>query len=104
MIRMRVNKKKCIASTDGIIVDLHRKGLDFPTIMTVRYEVDSISYEVKESVKLKSETIKLGFLPVGQKKTAVMPDATVGTTVIVMYNPSEPTESYVRDNVGKMNC
>lgn len=100
---MGVRKKRCTEMTDGIIKDVKSKGLDFPTIITVEYQVDGICYEVKESIKLKSKAIKIGFLPIGQEKTPRMGETRVGYSASVTYNPDNPAESYITYNTGKAN-
>lgn len=46
---------------NGVVVDLKIKGIDSPTIVTVEYEIEGVKYTIKETLKLKSEVIKLGF-------------------------------------------
>lgn len=85
-------------------MDIRRKGMDFPTIVTVRYEVDSETYEIRESLKLKSQGVKTGGLLLGHRKRPVLPNAAVGNPAQVAYDPERPAEAYLCDNVGKMNC
>ncbi|HHU53185.1 MAG TPA: hypothetical protein GXZ43_03790 [Clostridiaceae bacterium] len=101
---MKRKKKRCTANTTGQIVNIRSKGLDCPTIITVQYQVDNQLYEVKESIKLRSEIIKLGFLPIGQRKIPVMGNTAVGNPARVSYNPDNPSDAYLTDNIGIMNC
>ncbi len=102
---MRKKKRAlCTQVTNGIVTKLKSKGLDFPTIITVRYTVNSVTYEISESIKLKSKIIKIGFIPVGQKKYPVMPETSEGSTARVNYNPANPAEAFLTDNIGIMNC
>ena len=55
--------------TTGIVLDIKSKGHDCPTIATIEYQVNGIKYIIKESLKLKSQAIKIGVLPVAQKLT-----------------------------------
>lgn len=100
---MMKNHTDCTGIANGKIIELKVKGQDFGTIIKVQYEVSEKNYTIEESIKLKSEKIKLGFLTVGQKRTPVMKNTTVGTTVRVMFNPYAPEEAYLPDNVGKAN-
>lgn len=100
---MKIKKENCIFCIDGIVISLQSKGLDFPTLLTVRYEVNSERFEITESIKLRSEKIKLGFLTIGQKKVAMLPDVAIGSTLRVQYNPSNPAEAFLPDNTGKVN-
>lgn len=93
----------CTETTTGKIIDLKVKGQDFATIIKVQYEIDGNTYTIDESIKLKSEKIKFGFLTIGQKRVPVMGNTSVGTMVRVMYNPSAPEDAFLPDNVGKTN-
>ena len=33
-----------------------------------------------------------------------MPNTFIGGKAVVLYNPQNPQEAYLRDNVGIMNC
>lgn len=96
-------RKKCTAETFGTIVKVERKSMEMPTMITVEYIVEEATYTVKESIKLKSEIIKVGFLPIGQRKTPRMPDITVGHRAMICYNPDRPEMAYIKENVGLMN-
>lgn len=60
-------------------------------------------YAVTESLKFKSEKIKFGFLPIGQKRVPAMGKTAVGSSATVSYNPSNPTEAFITHNIGKTN-
>lgn len=98
-----MNKENCTSTIDGKVISLKSKGIDHPSIVTVEYLVNNVKYQVEESVKLKSKTIKLGFIPIGQK---LMPkiDTTVGAIVQIRYNPDKPSEAYIVGNEGNINC
>jgi hypothetical protein len=102
---MKKNKlnENCTAQTTGSVKSVKTKGQDFPTIITVTYDVNGYSYEVSESIKLKSEPIKLGFLTVGQKRVLQLGNTSVGSAVRVMYNPNNPGEAFLPDNTGIAN-
>lgn len=51
------------AETVGTVVRVRPGGVDRPTVVYVRYEVDGVSYECHETVKLSSELIRLGPRP-----------------------------------------
>lgn len=100
---MRVKKANCTQTVEGRVKELKVKGLDFPTLISVEYQVVGKSYVITESLKLKSEIIKLGFLPVGQKRIPVMGNTAVGSSATVNYNPDNPSEAYITNNIGKTN-
>lgn len=93
----------CTTEVTGTVKEVKVKGQDFPTIITVSYSVNEHAYEISESIKLKSQPIKLGFLTVGQKRVPVLGNTSVGSAVRVMYNPNNPAEAYLPDNVGIAN-
>jgi len=99
---MLLNKKKCTENVDGTVIKLKDKGIDLPTIITVEYFVDGVRYEVSESIKLKCTTVKVGFLPVGQKKYAVMGETKVGSIANVSYNPDNPKKAFITKNIGRI--
>lgn len=72
-------------------------------MIVVSYTVEGQEYQIKESVKLKSKAIKIGFLPIGQERYPAMGEIKKGTVVKVKYNSSDPARAYLVDNVGIMN-
>lgn len=94
---------RCTQVTQGRVVEIQKRGLDFPTIVIVTYEVSGVSYQISESKKYSTEIIKLGFLPIGQKKIPKLGGVLVGDLVSVSYNPACPYMAYLTDNVGKIN-
>ena len=100
---MKINKANCTQTVEGRIKDLKVKGQNFPTMISVEYQVAGNTYIVTESLKLKSEKIKLGFLPIGQKRVPVIGNTAVGSSATVNYNPSNPAESFITHNIGKAN-
>lgn len=100
---MKINKANCTQVAEGRVKELKVKGLDFPTVISVEYSVAGMSYVVTESLKLRNEIIKLGFLPIGQKKVPAMGSTSVGAATVVSYNPDNPSEAYITHNTGKGN-
>lgn len=96
-------KNKFYQSTEGTIIDIKSKGLDFPTIITVAYEVQNKQYQISESLKLKNEVIKIGFLPIGQKRTPKIKNIGIGEKVKVSYDTTSPEKAYLSDNKGIIN-
>lgn len=66
----------------------------------VSYTVDGTAYELTESAKLRSEAIKLGPIPIGQKQVPKLPTTEVGERVTVCYDPNDPSRAHLRDNEG----
>ena len=88
-------KKKCTSAATGTIVRCHSLGLDSPTLVYVEYCVDSKTYTLKESLKLKIEVDGLI-----QRKIPVLGDVKPDTKVRVFYNPMNPKKAYLPDNEG----
>ena len=105
-----MNKDKCTKEGNGIIKELKIKGLDFPSVITVEYEVNGSIYELKENLVFKrNKTIKLGFIPVGYKTKSLIElrtgvPATVGNQVKVKYDEENPRKAYLPDNDSKITC
>lgn len=67
---MKINKENCTQTVNGRVKELKVKGQDFPTMITVEYQVAGNNYVVTESLKLKSEKIKLGVLAYWAEKSS----------------------------------
>lgn len=68
----------------------------------VSYVVAGARYEITESVKMVSRSIKLGPIPIGQEQVPKLPTTEVGAAVTVCYDPNQPLRAYLRDNEGHM--
>ena len=102
--RVRAHKEQIYTgATTGTIVRVRPGSTDRPTVVCVRYEVDGTEYERRETVKLTSEAIKLGPIPIGQTKRGKIPSS-VGDTVRVSYLPTDPSKAILTDNKGLMNA
>ena len=105
LIAKRVRAKKEREYTGeavGTVVRFRMGGIDRPSSVCVRYEVDGRTYECRETVKLKSELIKIGPVPIGQRKRGKIA-MRVGSKVRVAYLPSDPSKAILADNTGLMN-
>lgn len=99
---------KCTARAVGTIHSLGKRGMDFPTTVVVSYMVAGRQFEISETLKLKSQAIRLGFLPVGQRKSPVLRTIDgqlpgVGGQVSVSYDPADPQNAFLTDNSGRIN-
>ena len=98
-----INKRNCTESTIGNVIKLRSKGTSSPTVITVQYVVDGVTFEVRETVKKKNEWIKIGLIPIGQRRIPVMGATGIGSDVSVTYNPMNPAEAFITDNKGRWN-
>lgn len=99
MSNNRINYAVC----DGIIEQFGIWGACDYWRVRVSYTVDGKTYSLTESVKLVSKTIRLGPIPIGQKKEPKLPTTEVGGRVAVCYDPEAPQKAFLRDNQGLMN-
>lgn len=99
-----MNKKKCTAVTMGTIVERRDLGFERPIVIKVQYVVDGKTYAINDTLKYRREAIKLGFLPIGQRKVPKLENNQVDTSVRVAYNPEHPDMAYLPDNKGIMNA
>ncbi|MBR4089825.1 MAG: hypothetical protein IKK28_02975 [Mogibacterium sp.] len=86
--------------TEGRVLKIVDKGFDYPWVIHVRYNVRDVEYTVKETAKLKSETIKVGKIAVGQRKTFVIGPLDVGDAVTVKYDEKNPARAIIAGNEG----
>ena len=88
---------------EGIIIDVKTKGLDRPTLMSVEYYVDGQRYEIQERVKYKRAAIKIGFIPIGQKRTPKLGSFYKGKVVTILYTSEDPQKAKLKFNEGVDN-
>lgn len=101
--RIRAHRERTYTGrTVGTIVRVRPGNIDRPTIVYVRYEVDGTAYECHETVKLTNKAIRIGPIPIGQRKLGKIPSR-VGCTVPVAYLPEDPSKAILVGNSGLMN-
>ena len=99
--QQQINK----AITIGQVVYCKSKGLDFPTVIRVQYQVNGIIYELEDTVKYEVRVLKkLGPIPIVTQNYPVMGNHTVGTQVSVTYNVDNPAQAYLTHNIGWINA
>ena len=87
----------------GTVTNLSRKGIDRPTVVTVEYQANGQLWHVSESLKLRSEAILIGKIPIGQRKTPVLGRVEIGDTLPVRYCPEAPSIALIEGNEGHWN-
>lgn len=102
--KSRREKKKASYTgiTQGIIQKIVFKGLDHPWVIYVRYNVNGVNYEIKETAKLKATAIKIGKVPIGQRKTFVLGQVKEGDYVEIRYDKKEPRKAIIYKNNGSL--
>ncbi len=95
-----MNKKIYTAQTKGTIIKSLLASTETPRL-TVSYTVDGRDYTLTENVTSKSETIKIGFIPIGQRKIWQVKKVNVGEELEIVYDPSNPNKSHIKGNDGK---
>lgn len=104
-VNKTIKKRKRLVyteSTQGTVLKIVNKGLDSPWVIYVSYSVNGISYEIKETAKLKSQTIKMGPMPIGQKKTFVLGPIKERDSVTIYYDCKDPKKAFIYGNDGVM--
>ena len=100
---MWIHKKRCTAETDGTVMNIQGNGSQGLTVITVEYEVKNQKYQIKESIKLKSTVIRIGFLPIGQRKTPRMPNTFIGGKAVDKKNTEKTQKEYIINKVDNIN-
>lgn len=95
-------KIKCTKRADGIITNIVNRGADHASTICVEYVVNGVRYEVKDSLKMKKSTIKVGNVPVGQHTRSVLEDTRIGAPVDVYYEEGNPQHAYIAGNDGSI--
>lgn len=95
--RKRENYKGRVMGTVRKIED---RGMDFPWVIYVVYNVNGMEYQIHESAKLKTEAIRIGKIPIGQRKTFVMGPVKSGDEVVVCYDEKNPANAIIQGNEG----
>ena len=99
--KSRKRKKESYTGiTQGRVIKIVDKGLDAPWVIHVRYQVNGMEYEVKETAKMKSSAIKIAGIPVGQKKRFVLGGVREGDLLEIHYDENHPERSIIYGNDG----
>ena len=93
-------KKSYTGFTEGTISEIRIKNADFATVLFVDYQVEGKTYRVKETMKVKGEAIKVGKIPIGQRKKSVLGDIKKGSRVSVQYDTANPQKAIIVGNDG----
>ncbi len=86
--------------TTGQVEKILSRGLDHPWVIVARYTVDGREYRVKETAKIKNRAIKLGKIPIGQRKSFVLGPIAVGSPLTICYDPQRPQNALILGNDG----
>lgn len=99
-ISRRRKKNNYMGITQGRVIRIVDKGLDYPWVIHVQYKVNGIDYEIKETAKMKSTAIKIAGIPVGQRKTFVLGDVKEGDLLEIRYDEAHPEKAIIYGNDG----
>lgn len=102
--RRRKKLQRCTVRAEGIVERFDSRGLHSPTLITVAYTAGTQTYRVRESLKYRSEAIRLGKLPIGQRKLPVLGKLRPGDRLTVRYCPENPALALIEGNEGLCNC
>lgn len=93
-------KNNYMGITQGRVIRIVDKGLDYPRVIHVQYKVNGIDYEIKETAKMKSTAIKVAGIPVGQRKTFVLGAVKEGDLLEIRYDEAHPEKAIIYGNDG----
>ena len=93
-------KNNYMGITQGRVIRIVHKGLDYPWVIHVQYKVNGIDYEIKETAKMKSTAIKVAGIPVGQRKTFVLGAVKEGDLLEIHYDKAHPEKAIIHGNDG----
>ncbi len=93
-------KKKNTAVVTGIIEMLDPGDSDRPASVSVSYVVDEKEYTVTETVKMKSQPIKVGKTTVGKRVRPAQAWVKVGAEIRVEYDSADPSKGRIPANKG----
>ncbi len=94
-----MNKIDYTAETKGIIIKSLLASTETPRI-TVAYTVEGQNYTITENVTSKSEAIKIGFIPIGQRKIWQVKKTNIGEELTIIYDPNNPKKAHIKGNNG----
>lgn len=100
--KRRRKKKEYLGKTQGKITRIVDKGQDHPWVIHVQYGVDGMTYEIKETAKMKSSVIKVAGVPIGQRKTFVLGAVREGDLLEIRYDMQHPEKAIIYRNDGVM--
>lgn len=86
--------------TQGKVIRIVDKGMDYPWVIHVQYNVNRHDYKIKETAKMKSTTIKIAGIPVGQRKTFVLGNIKEGDLIEIHYDEDHPEKAIIYGNDG----
>lgn len=86
--------------TQGKVIRIVDKGMDYPWVIHVQYNVNGHDYKIKETAKMKSTAIKIAGIPVGQRKTFVLGNIKEGDLIEIHYDEDHPEKAIIYDNDG----
>ena len=95
-----MNKTVCSAQVVGHISDKTLRGSDFPTSVSVEYYVNDKLYAITETIKYERKAVKIGAIPIGQKRVPKIGSIRIDSPTLVAYNPNNPQEAYLVENEG----
>lgn len=96
----KINKTACSAQVVGHISDRILRGSDFPISISVEYYVNNKLYVITETIKYEKKVIKIGNIPIGQKRVPKIGSIRIDSPILVAYNPNNPQEAYLVENEG----
>lgn len=98
--RRKGKYEKYRGMTLGTVTWIRPGGIDHPSVIHAVYHVNGKEYQIRETAKLKTRTIKVGKIPVGQKKSFVMGAVSQGDQIWIRYDERRPERAIICGNDG----
>ena len=99
----KIHKEACSAKIVGHICNTNIRGSEFPISISVEYYVDDKLYTITETIKYERKAVKIGAIPIGQKRVPKIGSIRNDSPTLVAYNPYNPQEAYLVENEGSDN-
>lgn len=93
-------KETYMGKTYGKVIRIVDKGLDYPYVLYVQYQVNGMTYKIRETAKMKSSAIRVAGIPIGQRKTFVLGRVQEGDMLEIRYDERHPEKAIIYRNDG----
>lgn len=101
--RYKRNKldKLCTEEIEGEIIKIESKHKsDF---VTVCYKVHEEEYQIREKIMVRYESVISKNILMYRQSVPVIGDYDIGQKLIVKYNPNNPKQALIRENISLLN-
>lgn len=94
-----IRRSNCTVECTGKVVS-RKKTKERYYQVAVEYVVDGKKYRITEVSKLKYKRVNVGGISLKTCKVYSQPDMLYSMSVPVLYNPGNPSEAFIKGNIG----